>query len=818
MDYEKLGVFYLGKEYDLASAKLQEELVLYDSRDLTTHAVCVGMTGSGKTGLCIDLLEEAAIDGVPALIIDPKGDITNLLLTFPQLRPEDFLPWISPDDARRKGLSEEQYAAAQADLWRGGLAQWGESPERIQRLRKAVDFAVYTPGSEFGIPVSILQSFSAPRLDWEEEGEALREEVQSTVSALLGLVGVEADPLRSREHILLANLFEYFWRKGEDLDLQKLILSIQEPPLRQLEVLDVDTFFPKKDRFQLAMLLNNLIASPTFASWMTGQPLEIPGFLATPQGKPRHSIFYIAHLSEAERMFFVTLLLNRVIAWMRGQPGTTSPRALFYMDEIFGFFPPVANPPSKLPMLTLLKQARAYGVGVVLTTQNPVDLDYKGPSNAGTWFVGRLQAERDKERLLDGLVGASAAAGRSLDATELGTRIAGLANRVFLLHNVNKDTPLLFQTRWALSYLRGPLTRPQVRLLMGDRQPDGVDAAPTGAGEGITGSARSPSFSEASALPPVSPSGLQQGFLEVRLTPDQAQAIPGREEAPPSLLYQPALFGVAKIHYKDSKRGLDQWQERTLLLSLSGDEGTAGWERALQLNSSPRLTEGPQANAHFAAIPASANELKELTALSKDLEEHLYRTCRFSLLAAPTLKLVQAVQESERDFRLRLGQTAREERDREGDKLREKYRKKLESLQDKLARARAEVAQHQSEASARSQEVWVSAGESLLGAFLGRRSSKAASSAMSKARQSSKAAVSIQEAREKLQRLELEMAQLSQEMERELVALATRWNQATVSVETLSVAPIKSDFQIAPLVLVWAPYWQWERSRSLAAW
>ena len=475
--FEKLGAFYLGKAFDLGQGQLQEDLILYDARDLTTHAVCVGMTGSGKTGLCIDLLEEAAIDSVPAIIIDPKGDITNLLLTFPDLRPEDFQPWINPDDARRKGMSIEDFAAKTAKDWREGLASWGQGPERIRMLKDSAEFRIFTPGSESGLPISIIASLKAPALNWDDNQEALREQIQGTVSALLGLVGVEADPLRSREHILMANIFENFWRQGKDLDLAKLIMAIQNPPVRQLGVFDVDTFFPEKDRFGLAMALNDIIASPGFSAWTEGEPLDIADLLHTPTGKPRHSIFYIAHLSDAERMFFVTLLLEQLVTWMRQQSGTTSLRALLYMDEIFGFFPPVANPPSKGPMLTLLKQARAFGVGVVLTTQNPVDLDYKGLTNAGTWFIGKLQTDRDKARVLDGLETAASTAGGALNRSELDRAISGLGNRVFLLHNVHEDKPVIFQTRWAMSYLRGPLTRSQVRELMKDAKTETAAAA-----------------------------------------------------------------------------------------------------------------------------------------------------------------------------------------------------------------------------------------------------------------------------------------------------------------------------------------------------
>ncbi len=441
-DFEKLGVFYIGREYDLAAKKSGERLILYDSKDMVTHGVCVGMTGSGKTGLCIAILEEAAIDGIPAIIIDPKGDLPNMLLTFPQLRPEDFAPWINEDDARRKGLSPQDFAAKQADLWKNGLASWGESGDRIARLKQAADFVIYTPGSTAGIPISILKSFAAPPPALMEDNELLRDRITSTVTSLLGLVGKDADPIKSKEHILISTILDNAWRQGIDLDLPALIQQIQTPPVTRIGVIDLDSFYPAKDRFELAMLINNLLAAPGFNAWLEGEALDIGQILYSPSGKPRMSIFSIAHLSDAERMFFVSLLLNQVLAWMRQQPGTTSLRAMVYMDEIFGYFPPVANPPSKQPLLTLLKQARAFGVGILLATQNPVDLDYKGLANCGTWLLGRLQTERDKARVLEGLEGAAATQGAKFDRQAMEQTLAGLGNRVFLMNNVHDDAPL----------------------------------------------------------------------------------------------------------------------------------------------------------------------------------------------------------------------------------------------------------------------------------------------------------------------------------------------------------------------------------------
>jgi hypothetical protein len=440
-DYEKLGQFYLGREFDLEAKRRQERLVLYDSRDLVTHAVCVGMTGSGKTGLCLALIEEAAIDGVPAIVIDPKGDLANLLLTFPGLRPADFRPWINEDDARRKGMDPDTFAASEATKWTTGLADWQQDGGRIARLRASADMVVYTPGSQAGIPVSVLRSFAAPPAGAVlDDADLLRERVSTTATSLLGLAGINADPIRSREHILSPPSST---RPGGTAATSTSVRSSSRSSRRRSRASACSSsraFFPAKDRFELAMALNNLLAAPGFGAWMDGEPLDPQRLLYTASGDPRVAIFSIAHLNDAERMFFVSLLLNQVLGWMRTLSGTTSLRAIVYMDEIFGYLPPTANPPSKVAMLTLMKQARAFGVGMVLATQNPVDLDYKALSNAGTWFIGRLQTERDQLRVLDALEGASAGGGQLRQGTHR-PRARALGSRVFLMHNVHDDGP-----------------------------------------------------------------------------------------------------------------------------------------------------------------------------------------------------------------------------------------------------------------------------------------------------------------------------------------------------------------------------------------
>jgi hypothetical protein len=823
--FEKLGAFYLGQEFDLSANKQLDNLVMYDARDLTTHAVCLGMTGSGKTGLCIDLLEEAALDSVPAIIIDPKGDVTNLLLTFPELRPQDFQPWVNVDDARRKNMSLGEYAQYISDLWRKGLADWQQGPERIQTLKDSADFRIYTPGSDAGLPVSIVASLRVPALSWDDSAELLREQIQGTVSALLGLVGIEADPLQSREHILLSSIFEHFWRQKRDLDLKQLITAVQSPPVRQLGVFDVDTFFPEKDRFGLAMSLNNIIASPSFATWVQGEPLDASRLLYTPAGKPRHSIFYIAHLSDAERMFFVTLLLEQLVSWMRQQSGTTSLRALLYIDETFGFFPPVANPPSKQPLLTLLKQARAFGLGVMLTSQNPVDLDYKGLSNAGTWFIGKLQTEQDKARLLDGLQSASAAAGSAMDRRQLDTIISRLGSRVFLLHNVHGEQPLIFYTRWAMSYLRGPLTRPQVRQLMSGVQ---LEAAPSGAAEPSAAIAGQPPAPAAAVAAPTAPEGysstppalspsVPQVWLPARLSRSAAltqlqQQLGSRVEAAEStLVYEPRLLAMGQVQFVDRARKVNEIRRVSLLLEPRDVGAVVRWQDAppadVDIDSVER---GPEEGALFAAVPSELNSASKLESLSKDWSDHLYREQTFTLFYNPELDLYSEPNESERDFTIRAQQVAREKRDQEVEKLRKTYERQLDRLEDRLSREQRELTEDQATYQARKQEELISAGETVVGllGILGSRRRTGLSKAATKRRLTAQAKADIEESEAEIERLKEETEELQRALEEEATAIGEKWTATLEQVETFAVRPRRQDVNVQMVALAWAPYWE----------
>ncbi|MGE0435625.1 MAG: ATP-binding protein [Steroidobacteraceae bacterium] len=790
-DYEKLGAFYLGRPYDADRKATTPDPLLYDSRDLTTHAVCVGMTGSGKTGLCLALLEEAGIDGVPAICIDPKGDLANLLLTFPDLAPADFEAWVDPADAARKGQSVAAYAAAVAARWREGLADWDQTPARIANLRARVDMAIYTPGATTGLPLSVLRSLDAPPAALRDDAAALRERVAGVVGGLLSLAGRDADPLQSREHILLAGIIDQAWRAGRDLDLASLIAAVQKPPMDKVGALDLETFFPAKDRTALAMALNNLLAAPGFAAWLTGDALDAQRLLFTPEGKPRISIISIAHLSDPERMFVVTLVLNELIGWMRRQSGTSSLRALLYMDEIFGYFPPTANPPSKPPMLTLLKQARAFGIGCVLATQNPVDLDYKGLGNTGTWFIGRLQTDRDKQRVLDGLESALPG-GQAGSRATLDRLMGGLTQRVFLMRNVHDDAPVLMQSRWALSYLRGPLTGPEISRLMAGRK-----AAAQAATAAAT---RAPPAAIAttgdSAPRPVLPADVRECFITAT-----------RGEG--AIEYRPMVLGAAKLHFVDKAAGLDAWRTLSLLAPVT-DDGVA-WAEASSRPEPPPLADRADDAALFAALPAAALRAQSYTAWGKALAAQLYETARSEIHVCKALDLASNPDESEGEFRARLAHAAREQRDAAIARVRDRFAAKRTTLADRLRRAEDRVGRERDQLTERRTQTAVSIGSALLGALFGRKAISSgsvgrAATAMRTASRVGREREDVARAEDSVEVLRQRLADFDAECEAELKAAAAAFDADALALESRSIAPRKSDIAIGDIALAWVPW------------
>lgn len=827
-DFEKLGSFYLGKLRGDDGQEAAGQLLLYDAKDLTTHAVCVGMTGSGKTGLCIGLLEEAAIDGIPALVIDPKGDIGNLLLTFPELRAEDFRPWIDEAEALRRNLPADDFAAATAKSWREGLASWGQDGARIAALRNAADLAIYTPGSSAGLPISVLRSFAAPPAAQRADQDAMRERVLSTVSGILALIGIDADLIQSREHILLSNILGEAWDAGRDMQIADVIRAILAPPFSQLGVFDLESFYPGEERRALAMQLNNVLASPGFAAWMQGEPLDIGRLLYTAEGRPRVSILSIAHLSDSERMFFVTLVLNELVAWMRRQSGTSSLRAVLYMDEIFGYFPPTANPPSKTPMLTLLKQARAYGVGCVLATQNPVDLDYKGLGNTGTWFIGRLQTERDKLRVLDGLEGASTAAGKTFDRAKLDATISGLGKRVFLMNNVHDDAPVLFETRWAMSYLRGPLTRAQIETLMAERKQSAPQSAPqTGSpaaspenamvvnagmplpvetsGSGKSGAAG------AAGKRPILPPGFDEYFF-----PRHASAA--------EVIYRPQLLTTTRLHYVHAKSRVDDWKTLSMLLPFGADRDEPLWEQGLRLADELPAADATAAEAAaraaaFAELPSALGDAKLVASWQKQLASWLYQHETLTLWSCQALKEISSPGEGEGEFRSRLSHMLREQRDAEMEKLRAKYQPRFNRVQERIRKAEQRVAKEEAQCRDQGVSAAVDVGATLLGALFGRRVSagSAVRRTASRVGRTASERGDIARAKEDLAAARQELVALEDQFRQE-ATVVKEMDASNLAVELVLVSPRKTDITIAPFTVAWMPWTKTDQGSLEPAW
>ncbi len=797
-DYEKLGAFYIGREYDLPARERRDAMVLVDSKDFTTHAVIIGMTGSGKTGLGIGLLEEAAIDHIPVIAIDPKGDLGNIALTFPNLRGEDFAPWVDAQQATAAGKSVAEFAAGMAARWEKGLSEWGQDGVRIQRLRDAAEVTLYTPGSTAGRPISLLKGFAAPPAAVRDDTETFAERIATTATGLLALLGIDADPISSREHVLLSNLFSHFWSNGQDLDLAALIGAIQSPPFSQIGVMPVDTVFPAKDRTALAMRLNNLLASPGFQAWMQGDALDAGRLLFTPAGKPRVSVLSIAHLNDAERMFFVTMLLADLIAWMRQQPGTGSLRALLYIDELFGYMPPVSNPPSKQLLLTLLKQARAFGLGVVLSTQNPVDLDYKGLSNTGLWFIGRLQTERDQARVMDGLAGASGDA--PFDRGAMERTISSLGKRVFLMHSVHENEPAIFETRWAMSYLAGPMTREQIRRLdQGNQQPD--NGAGAHAQINVAAAIVNDAVGEASATAhaPVIPPDIPQVWLPA--TVDESL-----------VTWRPAVLGAADVSYSQAKLGVSEQRRAVWLAPIENGVLALDWDTAesvaLDVNG---LDHEPHVGRAYDDVPSVAANVRSYATWARTLKKFITTSDGITLFQSKELKLVSHVDEDEGAFRTRLQLAAREASDARIAQVRSKYATRLETAREKVRRTEQVIEDKESTASQAKFNTAITVGSALLGAFFGRKKISATTvnkigTAARSAGRAQKTAGGVERATETHEAAVQALADLESRIEEELALHADAYDALVDDLETVTVRPKSTDVHVQVVALAWVPW------------
>jgi hypothetical protein len=833
--------FYLGRLFDSKSGKVTANPLQYDPADLTTHAVVTGMTGSGKTGLCIDLLEEAALQGIPAIIIDPKGDLTNLLLHFPDLLPKDFKPWIDPEMERRTGKSMDEIADKAAIEWRNGLKEWDVDLNNLKVLKEKIKFAIYTPGSDAGIPVSVLSSLAAPKLDWESNREVLRERISSTVTALLGLVGMnDIDPIRSREHILLSNIFETHWSEGRDIDLTELILQTQTPPFDKLGAFPVDTFFPPKDRMELAMILNNILAAPAFETWREGESLDVQSLLFTTDGQPRHSIFYLAHLSDGERMFFVTLLLSAVETWMRTQKGSSALRALLYMDEIYGYLPPTAVPPSKGPLLRMLKQARAFGLGLLLATQNPVDMDYKALSNTGTWIIGKLQTERDKNRLLDGLESATGGIPRA----EMDKLISALGKRVFVMHNVHAKMPVLFQTRWTMNFLAGPMTRTQIPALnqlvdagatsraasapatasrkeskpkpsVESLQPVAVPSTSQSAPQPVVQPNRQSSVvnrqSDGSLTKPALPAGIREYFLPQNYS--LPEAFQYAKKSMPSqamiqgIIYRPSLLAAAQVRLLDRKYGVDSEIAKAVLVDVLDRRGVVRWDDFSYAGPSlDKVETGPVQGARFGAMEAPLNDAKLMTALQKDFTDWIFRNSEVTARANLKLKVFGGPDITQAEFMKACSDAARDGRDAELEKKASAIDKKIRSVEDKLAKEERELRQDEEDLRNRNIETGLSGAETVAGLFgLGRK--KSLSTSVSKYRMAQNAKEEVQESEDAIAQYKKDLADLQRQREDIAAEVNNSWGSVVNDISEVSIKPKKTDIYVNLFGVAWKPYY-----------
>ncbi len=803
---EKRGLFYLGKRFDLGANQTGQVFSL-EATHLTTHAVILGMTGSGKTGLGITLLEEALLDGVPAIILDPKGDITNLALTFPDLTSEDLLPWLAPEDAQMHDLTLETYAGQVASSWRDERAQWNITPDRVRQLREAAEICIYTPGSEAGVPVDVLQSLQAPPGEWAGHEEEMRERIQGLVSALLGLAGIQADPVQSREHILLAHLFEHAWKAVQSLDLPTLIGQIQRPPIQQLGVFELDTFFPEKDRLQLASALNHLIASPGFEVWRQGERLDMDALLRR-DGKPRASIFYLAHLDDAQRMFFVTLLLSQVRGWLRQQRGASVLRALIYFDEIFGYCPPYPkNPPSKAPLLALVKQARAMGLGLVLATQNPVDLDYKGLANIGLWFIGRLRTDRDRARVLDGLESAAAESGSGLDRDELSALLGNLPMRVFVLSDVRADHPIVFKSRQTMSYLRGPLTRQEVRRLS-PAVPRTESSIQTLLPQELEAPRKTPS------LPPALPPDVRQYFVPATTTVEWAlkrweeQSRQTLLVGSRQLVYEPYLLGIATVRFTDRRLASPHQQMVTRLAPVPATSTSVDWGSASEARvDRRRLSAQPSEGAQFARLPRGALNARTMAAFERDFAGYVYRDVTVSVMFHPQLKSPGVPNESPREFRARVESEVRLKRDAEIAQVKAKYQREIARIEKQLRKEERELAADQADLAARKREESIGIVESAFNFLTGRRPSYTVTWAARRRRLTEKSEAQVQESEEVIADLQDMLDQLTSALDAEINEINQRWAGVFEGAQQITLKARKSDITVDTFGLAWVPFW-----------
>ena len=770
--YEKLGLFYLGKDIDKETMNATDALTLLKNKNFTTHTAIIGMTGSGKTGLGVGIIEEAAIDNIPSIVIDPKGDMGNLCLVESSFSPKAFEPWVK-DEAQAKEKDVSEYAAKIANMWKEGIESWGQTTERAAKLQ-AVPKTIYTPGSSAGVAINVMSSLEIPPPEVMEDSDTFTSYLKSTTVSLLSLVGIVVDPLDSKEYILLAQIITKAWLGNEDLSIETLIGKIIKPSFKKIGVLPLDDFYPQDARFKLATKFNSLLASPSFSLWLQGDSLDIQKLLYDENGKAKVAIFSISHLNDDERMFFVTLLLNKYIAWMRRQSGTSALKTLLYMDEIYGFFPPTKNPPSKEPMLLLLKQARAFGVGVVLSTQNPVDLDYKGLSNIGTWFIGRLQTTQDIERVIDGLGGK---VGSSYDKSEIKTLLANLKKRTFFLKSAHLEDIRLFSTRWVLSYLKGPLKRDEISTLMKEQK-------------------------EVQSIEVETVDTMIQKKSHLESFQQIDDSIPQYFEfdASETNEYTPTLGALTTVHFYNQRKGIDEERELILSLPLDKNQRSLDWDEAREEEESfENYPHTALSKAKFQALPQIILEDKGLKKAIRELKETLYQEQHLELLRCSKPKLESKVEESESDFKVRLQDMLNDKKEVEIEKLQTRFEKKEKILLDRFSRAKERVEKE----AADSTSSIIETGIAVLGALFGRTSPTKIGRAFKKGSNILKERGDMSRAEERMASMQADIEALEYELEDTIDALNEKYSVDNCEIETYRMKPRKTDIDVEHCAVVW---------------
>lgn len=788
---------YLGKLYD-ASGNSTDEKMLYRPEDLNTHCVIAGMTGSGKTGLGITMLEEILLKNIPVIVIDPKGDLTNLMLHFPDLDASDFAPWIDPEAPTREGKELSVLAQEEADKWRNGLAEWGFGSKDLSDLSN-VSYTLFTPGSTAGNPVNILSSFNPPENRLQQTSEDLRETISTSVTALLDLIGLsDIDPIQSREHILLSSIIEQYWDMNKPIDIVEMVHAVNDPPFANLGALPLEKVYPAKDRFSLAMLLNNFIASPTFQSWNIGPNLDIGPMLFTADGRARCNIFYLQHLSEHERMFFVTMLYSRIETWMKTQIGTGNLRLAVYFDEISGYLPATANPASRGVIIRMLKQARAFGVGLILSSQNPIDFDYKALSNAGTWMIGRLQTEQDKSRLIDGLTTNAGQINRS-DANRL---ISTLQKRQFLYMNVHEAGLKVFTTRWALNYLAGPLTKIMIPKLLEMGLSEQVDAE-TLKPSAVSRVSASQSESESKEnLKPNIPTRIKEYFRSTGLKPSDVNAETDH------ITYIPVWYAQAETRVIQPKYNLNFAEDKAAMVDNPALRGVAvRWEDyAVDPVPAESLRSQPEDNAAAYQNPADwMTDASLAKSRESDFIDYIYRMGGINIRTNKELGVYAPETMSEEEYQKLLNDKVDEAANTEKKKLITAYQKLVDSMEVKIRRAEADVQDKTDKASSRKLEQYGALGELALSLLTGRK--RSISTSINKYGQSTTANNALDKANMALNDLKESMEEATKEFKDKIEEVENRWDEVAKQEERIVITPMKKDIFIDYFGILWMPYY-----------